>query len=99
MIITAKQLEFHSSLNVKCKFKYYVSFHCLMSRLYWFAVFLNTLLFSTVRQQLYFPTHSKETLTHMTVFNNEHRRQCCNFSAAYLREHSPSRQFYTLTLN
>jgi len=40
MIITAKQLEFHTALNVKCEFKYDVSFHCLMSRLYWFAMFL-----------------------------------------------------------
>ena len=96
MIITAKQLVFHTAFNVKCKFKYYVSFHCLMSRLYWFAMFLNTLLFSTVQWQLlYFPTHSKETLTHTTVLNNEHRRQCGNLSTAYLREHSPSRQFYT----
>jgi len=31
----------------------------------------------------------------MTVLNNEHTRQCGNLSAAYLREHSPSRQFYT----
>jgi hypothetical protein len=96
MIIRAKQLEFHTAFTAKCKFKYYVSFHCLMSRLYWFAMFLNTLLFPTVqRQLLYFSTHSKETLTRMTVLNNEHRRQCGNLSTAYLREHSPSRQFYT----
>jgi len=62
MIITAKQLEFHTALNVKCEFKYYASFHCLMSRLYWFAMFLNTLLFSTVQRQ-----YSNATLTHMTV--------------------------------
>jgi len=59
-------------------------------------MFLNTLLFSTVQQQLlYFPTHSKGTLTHMTVLNSEHRRQCGNHSTAYQREHSPSHPFYT----
>jgi len=59
-------------------------------------MFLNTLLFPTVQQQLlYFSTHSKETPTHMTVPKNERRRRCGNLSTAYLREHSPSRQFYT----